>query len=260
MTLNKKFRNVTGLSLDVEEMIAKCPVEQKEKLYNELDWYIGLLHSTCCAEGKFLSDGSDRAETLKEIYNLLISLPHLTLSDTQDLTTLLPAFSITDCTITLDRKVYSGWNTFCVPFALTQAQLEEAYGSGTVAKYLSGVNTSADGVTLNFTPEEKGGIEANKAYMLYLNTDVTEPKTFSGVTLQPASECETIVSTDNGDYIFKGILAPTAPKTDGKQYILNSDGTNFVLPLPNSTGTMKATRAYIIVPSTSIGDVTTGGM
>ena len=75
MTLNEKFRNVTGLSLDVEDMIAKCPVEEKEKLYNELDWHIGLLHSTCCAEGKLLSDGSDRAETLKEIYNLLISLP-----------------------------------------------------------------------------------------------------------------------------------------------------------------------------------------
>ena len=75
MTLNEKFRNVTGLSLDVEDMIAKCPVEEKEKLYNELDWNIGLLHSTCCAEGKFLSDGSDRADTLKEIYNLLISLP-----------------------------------------------------------------------------------------------------------------------------------------------------------------------------------------
>lgn len=73
MTLNEKFRNVTGLSLDVEEMIANCPVEEKEKLYNELDWHIGLLYSTCCAEGKLLSDGSDRAETLKEIYNLLIS-------------------------------------------------------------------------------------------------------------------------------------------------------------------------------------------
>ena len=75
MTLNEKFRNVTGLSLDVEEMIAKCPVEKKEKLYNDLDWHIGLLHSTCCAEGKLLSDGSDRAETLKEIYNRLMSSP-----------------------------------------------------------------------------------------------------------------------------------------------------------------------------------------
>ena len=31
MTPNEKFRNVTGLSLDVEDMIAKCPVEEKEK-------------------------------------------------------------------------------------------------------------------------------------------------------------------------------------------------------------------------------------
>ena len=73
MTLNEKFRNVTGLSLDVEEMISNCPAEKKEKLYNDLDWHIGLLYSTCCAEGKLLSDGSDRAETLKEIYNLLMS-------------------------------------------------------------------------------------------------------------------------------------------------------------------------------------------
>lgn len=75
MTLNEKFRNVSGISLDVEGMIATCPVDQKEKLYNDLDWHIGLLHSTCCAEGKYTSDGSDRAETLKEIYNLLISIP-----------------------------------------------------------------------------------------------------------------------------------------------------------------------------------------
>ena len=75
MTLNEKFRNVTGLSLDIEQMIANCPVDKKDRLYNDLDWHIGLLHSTCCAEGKFLSDGSDRAETLKEIYNLLISSP-----------------------------------------------------------------------------------------------------------------------------------------------------------------------------------------
>lgn len=82
MTLNEKFRNVTGLSLDVENMIAECPVDKREKLYNDLDWHIGLLYSTCCAEGKLLSDGSDRAETLKEIYNLLFSSPVLPTFDT----------------------------------------------------------------------------------------------------------------------------------------------------------------------------------
>ena len=170
-------------------------------------------------------------------------------SDTDDLTEYLPASNLADQTITLDRKVYSGWNTFCVPFALTQAQLEEAYGSGAVAKYLSDVTTDGAAVTLHFAPENGGGIEANKAYLLYLTADVTEAKTFSGVTLQPAGDCTTTVTAaDGGDYTFQGILAPTTLATNDTQYFLNSDGTAFVLPRADSSP-MKATRAYIIVPT-----------
>ena len=169
-------------------------------------------------------------------------------SDTEDLTLSLPTSPLADQTVTLDRYLYSGWNTFCVPFALTQAQLEEAYGSGAVAKYLSGVTTGTEGATLHFTPEEEGGIEANKAYLLYLTADVTKPKTFSGVTLQPAGDCTTTVSAAGGNYSFKGILAPTTLATNDTQYFLNSDGTAFVLPRADSSP-MKATRAYIIVPT-----------
>ena len=171
-------------------------------------------------------------------------------SDTEDLTLSLPKISpLADQTVILDRKVYSGWNTFCVPFALTQAQLEEAYGSGAVAKYLSDVTTGTEGVTLHFTPEAEGGIEANKAYLLYLTADVTEAKTFSDVTLQPAGKCTTTVTAaDGGDYTFQGILVPTTLATNDTQYFLNSDGTAFVLPRADSSP-MKATRAYIIVPT-----------
>ncbi|MGM9694817.1 MAG: chitobiase/beta-hexosaminidase C-terminal domain-containing protein [Alloprevotella sp.] len=171
-------------------------------------------------------------------------------SDTEDLTASLPTSALADQTVILDRKVYEGWNTFCVPFALTQAQLEEAYGSGAVAKYLSGVTTEGENATLHFTPETDGGIEANKAYLLYLTADVTEAKTFSGVTLEPAGTCTTTVSTESGDYTFQGILKPTTLTTDDTQYFLNSAGTNFVLP-SNSTSAMKATRAYITVPAAS---------
>lgn len=170
-------------------------------------------------------------------------------SDTEDLATSLPTSPLADQTVILNRYVYSGWNTFCVPFALTQAQLEEAYGSGAVAKYLSDVTTGAEGVTLHFTREEDGGIEANKAYLLYLTADVKEAKTFSGVTLEPAGTCTTTVTAaDGGDYTFQGILTPTALETNDRQYFLNSTGTYFVLPLDN-TSQLKATRAYIIVPT-----------
>ena len=171
-------------------------------------------------------------------------------SDTEDLTEYLPTSALADQTITLDRKVFKGWNTFCVPFALTQTQLEEAYGDGAVAKYLSDVTTDGAAATLHFTPEVKGGIKANKAYLLYLTGDVKEAKTFSGVTLEPAGTCTTTVSTEGGNYTFQGILKPTTLETDDTQYFLNNAGTNFVLP-SNNTNAMKATRAYIIVPPAS---------
>ena len=199
-------------------------------------------------------------------------------SDTEDLRDYLPGTALADQTVTLDRYLYSGWNTFCVPFALTQAQLEEAYGSGAVAKYLSDVTTGAEGATLHFTPENGGGIEANKAYLLYLTADVTEAKTFSGVTLQPAGKfTTTVTAADGGDYTFQGILVPTTLATNDTQYFLNSAGTAFVLPRADSSP-MKATRAYIIVPTpagsaqgrqynfdfngttTAIDNVTTSGM
>ena len=182
-------------------------------------------------------------------YSNYVTTVPLTFSDEDDLTASLPTFPLTDQTFTLNRNVYKGWNTFCVPFKLTQAQLEKAYGNGAVAKYLSGVTTDGAAATLHFTPEEGGGIKANKAYLLYLTADVTEAKTFSGVTLEPAGTCTTTVTAaDGGDYTFQGILTPTALETNDRQYFLNSTGTSFVLPL-NDTSKLKATRAYIIVPT-----------
>ena len=205
--------------------------------------------------GSISWNGSAQAVTLNNVTaksfleTMTVNYKQLTFSDTEDLPLSLPTSPLADQTITLKRNLYSGWNTFCVPFALTQTQLEEAYGSGAVAKYLSGVTTDGAAATLHFTPEEGGGIEANKAYLLYLTADVTKPKTFSGVTLEPAGTCTTTVTAaDGGDYTFQGILTPTALATNDRQYFLNSAGTYFVLPL-NNTSQMKATRAYIIVPA-----------
>ena len=203
----------------------------------------------CTWEGLAQTVVLNHITTNAVLTSMTVNYRLLYFSDTEDLKASLPETELADQTVTLNRNLYSGWNTFCVPFALTQAQLEEAYGSGAVAKYLSGVTTDGAAATLHFTPEEKGGIKANKAYLLYLTADVTEAKTFSGVTLHPAGDCTTTVTAaDGGDYTFQGILAPTTLATNDTQYFLNSDGTAFVLPRADSSP-MKATRAYIIVPA-----------
>lgn len=223
------------ISFDDDGTVRIVGISDRYIFYNTSSNYFGNYSSN-----NINTSGYAKAQLYKQVYAKVFS-------DAEDLTEYLPASDLADQTITLNRKVFKGWNTFCVPFALTQEQLEEAYGSGAVAKYLSGVTTDPEGATLHFTPETDGGIEANKAYLLYLTADVTEAKTFSDVTLQPAGECTTTVSTAGGDYTFQGILAPTALETNDRQYFLNSAGTYFVLP-SNSTSAMKATRAYIIVP------------
>lgn len=170
--------------------------------------------------------------------------------DTEDLTAVLPEVSTPDRTIVLNRKVYAGWNTYCVPFSLSQAQLEEAYGAGAVAKAFKGVMVNGDNTSITFEEETKGGILANKPYMLKVANDVTAPQMFTGITLEPATDCETTVVKDGETYTFKGILTPTSLTTDGSQYFLNNAGTSFVLPA-NSTSKLKATRAYFILPTGS---------
>lgn len=227
------------ISFDDDGTVRIVGISGRYIFYSTTYNYFGNFSST-----NINTSGYAKAQLYKQVYAKVFS-------DTEDLTEYLPASDLADQTITLDRKVYEGWNTFCVPFALTQAQLEEAYGSGAVAKYLESVTTDGENATLHFTPEEEGGIEANKAYLLYLTADVMEAKTFSGVTLEPAGTCTTPVSDENGDvYTFQGILKPTTLETDDTQYFLNSLGTNFVLP-SNSTSAMKATRAYITVPAAS---------
>ncbi len=170
--------------------------------------------------------------------------------DTEDLTAVLPEVSTPDRTIVLNRKVYAGWNTYCVPFSLTQAQLEEAYGAGAVAKAFKGVMVNGDNTSITFEEETEGGIVANKPYMLKVANDVTAPQMFTGITLEPATDCETTIVKDGETYTFKGILTPTSLTTDGSQYFLNNAGTSFVLPA-NSTSKLKATRAYFILPTGS---------
>lgn len=227
------------ISFDDDGTVRIVGISDRYIFYNTSSNYFGNYSSN-----NINTSGYAKAQLYKQVYAKVFS-------DAEDLTEYLPASDLADQTITLNRKVFKGWNTFCVPFALTQEQLEEAYGSGAVAKYLSGVTTDPEGATLHFTPETDGGIEANKAYLLYLTADVTEAKTFSGVTLKPAADCTTKVKADNGgEYTFQGILKPTTLTTNGTQYFLNSAGTYFVLP-SNSTSAMKATRAYITVPGAS---------
>lgn len=71
----------------------------------------------------------------------------------------------------------NSWNSLCVPFAISEAEVKDQFGNGAkVAKF-----TGATATTLQFSTCT--GIEAGKPYLVYIPEGATQTKfTFKGVT------------------------------------------------------------------------------
>ena len=111
------------------------------------------------------------------------------------------------------------WNTICLPFAMSDDEIQNTFGDGTLVEQLTGV-VNTDGVcTLTFSKTTEG-IKAGKAYLIKPASD--SPATvLSFRSKEMASsdkeETETFnVTGASGTLCFQGIYARTA---------LNSDGT-----------------------------------
>lgn len=71
----------------------------------------------------------------------------------------------------LKRELYaSGWNTLCVPFDMSDVEIANRYGVGTVVEQFSGITDDGNGTcTLNFT--KVTSIEAGKCYLIKPKND-----------------------------------------------------------------------------------------
>lgn len=72
----------------------------------------------------------------------------------------------------------NSWNSLCVPFAISEAEVKDQFGNGAkVAKF-----TGATATTLEFS--SCTGIEAGKPYLVYIPEGATQPEyfTFKGVS------------------------------------------------------------------------------
>ena len=123
----------------------------------------------------------------------------------------------------LSRKLQtSGWNTLCLPFDVTEAELLDNYGDDTRLEQLTSISTDADGAfTLSFT--RASGIEAGKCYLIKPEKAESYPYLFAGKTLSTDLLPTTLSSSDGSFNIsFMGSFARTA--IDGND---TSKGTYF---------------------------------
>ena len=143
----------------------------------------------------------------------------------------------TETYVSLTRSLTSAqYNTFCLPFALTNAQMQEVFGAGYDLEELT--SSSLDGDLLNMEFTKCTDLEAGKPYLLQPAVDVENP-TFEGVTIT-----ETEALSSETDYVyFKAIYSPTL-LTDGDESLLFLGADNTLFSPAGSTGSMKGFRGY----------------
>lgn len=73
--------------------------------------------------------------------------------------------------VSLNRYMFQGWNTICLPISLTEAEVNEAFGSDCRLETLVGVENNGAEIILNFQDVKEGGIQANHPYIIYFNNE-----------------------------------------------------------------------------------------
>ncbi len=134
--------------------------------------------------------------------------------------------------------VASQYNTFCLPFALDNAQLEEFFGAGYDLEELTGSSLEDDVLSLSFT--QRNALVAGKPYLLKPADDVSSVMFFDDVTI-----VKTLSNTETEYVDFKGVYSPTDLEGGNRNLLFLGAGNELFWPA--SDGQIKAFRAYFEV-------------
>lgn len=151
--------------------------------------------------------------------------------------------------VTLKRTLYGdgGWNTLCVPFSLTAAQVKAAFGNDVELRKLS----SIEGTTLKFVSTDI--ITAGEPCLIKVAKDGSTYN-FEGVaTIAVANNKVYTSSMVSGDIQFLGIYSPmdvvtvnpAGPSTG--YYAFLGEGNKFFKAQAKTK--MKGFRAFFLVPN-----------
>ena len=160
--------------------------------------------------------------------------------ENEDNDDLIAAYDDQTTNVTMVRSLTNAqYNTFCLPFALSNAQLEETFGAGYDLEEF--ISSSLEGDQLSLTFERKYALEAGKPYLLQPKNSVADPS-FEGVTIAAASPAD----QESDTYIsFHAVYSPT--ELQGGNHNLLFLGAGNELFWPASTGDLKGFRAYFEV-------------
>ncbi len=139
--------------------------------------------------------------------------------------------------VTLQRTLSNSfWNSFCVPFNISQEQINEVFGGGEVLEFSNATRSSVTFKTVTT------GIRAGVPCLFKPINSVTNPD-FSQVNIT-ASEEEIV--EENG-FRFEGHFARYDMATDQSEYFLSTDGKLYY-PNPNQNHLLGMRATFTIPP------------
>ena len=142
--------------------------------------------------------------------------------------------------VNLTRSLTSSqFNTFCLPFALDNDQLEDIFGASYDLEKFVSSEIVGDELVLSFN--KVTSLEAGKPYLLQPSVNVVNPA-FEGVTITAIAPAD----QESDTYIsFHGTFAPTELTGGNKNLLFLGAGNELFWPA--ATGNLKGFRAYFEV-------------
>ena len=182
-------------------------------------------------------------------FDITIGEPADTRTVLDENSTTVPA-AATDVDVRVKRTIKANeWSTICLPFAMTEAQVKEAFGNDVLLGDFAGAESEFDeddnvtGIAVSF--DEASAIEANHPYVIKVSQPVEE-FTVDGVNIV-ADEDEAYIEFDNGKsgsrrVVYSGFYGTYHAGTVLDEFTLFLNDNKFWY----STGQtkMKAFRAY----------------
>lgn len=208
------------------------------------DTFTGTLtNGTISAEDGSVHDVADAT------FTITITVPEDTRTVLDENSTTVPA-AATNVDVRVKRTIKANeWSTICLPFAMTEAQVKEAFGNDVLLGDFAGAESEFDeddnvtGIAVSF--DEASAIEANHPYVIKVSQPVEE-FTVDGVTIV-ADEDEAYIEFDNGKsgsrrVVYSGFYGTYHAQTVLDEFTLFLNDNKFWY----STGQtkMKAFRAY----------------
>lgn len=154
--------------------------------------------------------------------------------------------------VTLFRYVLKGWNTICLPFSMTEQEINDAFGDDCRLETLVGVENSGAATKLNFKDVKPDGIQANTPYILYSEKENgVRTIRIHNALISTEDVVKTFSDNTGTEVSFSG--ATEQQGTSGMYGIIAKDNANAAFVDASKVDKIYASRCFIKVNN---GDMT----